>query len=35
MLMAPTIDLGARALDYAALLPTGVRAMLRGLGAMQ
>jgi NTE family protein len=35
MLMAPTVDLGARALDYAALLPTGVRAMLRGLGAMQ
>jgi NTE family protein len=35
MLMAPTIDLGARALDYAALLPPGVRTLLRGLGAMQ
>ncbi|HEY7904346.1 MAG TPA: patatin-like phospholipase family protein [Casimicrobiaceae bacterium] len=35
LLMAPTIDLGARALDYVALLPPGVRALLRGLGAMQ
>ncbi len=35
LLFAPTTDLGARALDFASLLPTGVRAMLHGLGAMQ
>ncbi len=35
LLMAPSIDIGARALDYAPLLPAGVRTLLRGLGAMQ
>jgi NTE family protein len=35
LLMAPSVDLGARALDYAPLLPAGVRAFLRSLGAMQ
>ncbi len=34
LLVAPTIDIGTRALDYSALLPTGVRTLLRGLGAM-
>jgi len=35
LLMTPSIDIGARALDYAPLLPAGVRTLLRGLGAMQ
>ncbi|MEO8977087.1 MAG: patatin-like phospholipase family protein, partial [Casimicrobiaceae bacterium] len=35
LLMAPTIDIGARALEYAPLLPAGVRTLLRGLGAMR
>ncbi|MEP7062228.1 MAG: patatin-like phospholipase family protein [Betaproteobacteria bacterium] len=35
LLLAPSIDIGERALDYAPLLPTGVRTLLRGLGAMQ
>lgn len=35
LLMAPSIDIGARALDYATLLPAGVRTLLRGLGALQ
>ncbi len=35
MLVSPSIDLGAHAIGYAGLLPAGVRAMLRSLGAMQ
>jgi NTE family protein len=33
LVLTPSVDIGALALDYVDRLPTGVRALLRGLGA--